>query len=84
LHIQLSSGGLDSAAISNLKETLKEYPGQMPVVLHVNSLENKLSLKLKDAEITPTETLYNRLSVLLGEENVRLEINPKNGFRRHR
>jgi DNA polymerase-3 subunit alpha len=84
LHLQLSSGELDSASISNLKETLKEYPGQMPVVLHVNSLENKLSLKLKDAEITPNRTLHSRLSAILGEENVRFEINVKNGLRRHR
>jgi len=82
LHLHLSSGNLDSAALSNLKETLQGYPGQIPVILHVNSLENKLVLKLKDAEITPSQALYSRLAEVLGQENVHLELNHRNGFKR--
>ncbi|OGC78448.1 MAG: DNA polymerase III subunit alpha [candidate division Zixibacteria bacterium RBG_16_50_21] len=82
LHLQLSSRDLDSDAITRLKEILKSYPGQTRVILHVDGLEDKLSLKLKDAEVAPNPVLYRDLTLLLGEENVRFEVTRKNGFKR--
>jgi DNA polymerase-3 subunit alpha len=81
LHLQLSSRDLDSDAITRLKEILKSYPGQTRVILHVNGLEDKISLKLKDAEVAPNSVLYRDLTLLLGEENVRFEVTRKNGFK---
>jgi len=82
LHLHLASGNLDSAALSNLKEIMSRNPGPMRVILHVNSLETKLSLQLKDAQVSPNLSLYQGLSQLLGAQNVRLEINHKNGPKR--
>jgi DNA polymerase-3 subunit alpha len=78
LHLSLASGNIDSAAIENLKKILAEHPGKMPVVLHVNSLDQKLNLRLKGSSIMPNQLLYKDLTELLGEKNVRFEQNLRN------
>lgn len=80
LHLQLGKQDLDSSSFDNLKKLLAFSQGNTPVFLHVfTANQEKVNVRLKNVAVLLSEKLLVDLKQLLGEENVRLELE-KNNF----
>jgi len=61
--------------LAKLKPVLKEYKGKLPVYIHLTSNGNKGSLySLSDLRVELSDSLFNKVSELLGEESILLSV----------
>ncbi|MDD5439358.1 MAG: DNA polymerase III subunit alpha [Candidatus Omnitrophica bacterium] len=74
--IGLSVPGLDDLVLDSLKETLKRYPGKVPVYFNfIEPTGERTSISLgKDFNVQPTEKLVDAIEAIIGQETVNFQV----------
>ncbi len=77
LHLKVFPTSVDKDFIDQLKELLSFHPGESPVVLHCLYEFEEIKVRLKNNKIQLSRELLEKLTHLLGEENLYLSQNMK-------
>ena len=72
---QTSDEESDIAYLHKLIDTLKHFPGQDEIILHITNEEKVINLKLSNIHTNYCPELHQRLVELVGEDGLRLEPN---------
>jgi DNA polymerase-3 subunit alpha len=75
LHILLDTEQNDQTFILRLKEMLSSQPGEVDVILHLNSNGKEVKVKLKNISIGLSKELLESLRKMVGEKKVYLDKN---------
>jgi DNA polymerase-3 subunit alpha len=77
LHLKVFPTSVDKDFIDRLKELLSFHPGESPVLLHCLYEFEEIKVRLKNNKIQLSKELLEKLTHLLGEENLYLSQNMK-------
>ena len=79
--LSLSSVGLESDVIEDLKSVLQAHPGSCRVVVEVQTPHfPDVRIQLKNIKVLPSKELIAQLKEMLGEDKVGLRANTRNAF----
>ncbi len=71
LKIRIDPGPEEDRALEQMKDVLKDYPGDCPVVIFIGNTGRKFKTS-KKLWVTPDLNLLTRLKDIIGDENVKL------------
>jgi len=73
VHITVSTAGLDTNIINNIKNCCREFPGDCYLIMHVTTADDS-AYKIRSGNISmsPTNEALKKLRALVGNENVRI------------
>lgn len=81
VRLSLSSVGLESSLVEDLKALLQAHPGRCRVVVEVQTPHfPNVRIQLKNIKVLPSKELIAKLKEMLGEDKVGLRANTPNAF----
>jgi len=73
VHIDISTDGLDTQVIDDIRKCCLEFPGDCYLVMHVTTTDNNAyKIRAGNISMSPTNEALSRLRALVGSENVRI------------
>jgi len=71
LTLTIDAGAVPASLIDDLKRVLADFPGRVPVILHMVAEDQLIKLRVGDGlRVEPAAGLYAELKALLGESSV--------------